>query len=164
MVLRQLSPERGKGAVRTIVEIVPVEDERHVSALSRKYVKRGATVMTDECPAYSRLIARYKHYTVNHTQEFSTPKGISNNQAESFFARMRRLEVGQIHRLAPKYMLEYTMEIAWREDTREMSPSAMVKNLAAKTLKSLSTGWRRYWQGEHRAIEVLFVRARLGTA
>jgi hypothetical protein len=113
MVVRQCM--KGEGAVRTIVECVPAEDYAAVSQLADRYLGDDVElVMTDEHPAYGGLAARFDHKTVNHTTEFSTDEGVNNNQAESFFTRARRLVVGQIHRITPKYMLDYANEIAWR--------------------------------------------------
>ncbi len=156
MVLREVDPDGVIGATRTVVEIVPVESQEWANKLAKQYIKKGARVMTDEHPAYGQFMARYEHATVNHSFEFSTDKGINNNQAESFFSRMRRMVWGQIHRLTPKYMLDYTTEIAWREDWRRRSTSMQVDELLGMALKKKSTWWRGYWQGHHRQTEVFF--------
>ena len=155
MTLRQVS-EDGSGAVRTVVAVVPRETAENVEPLIRKYVKKGSQVMTDELAAYGRLSMFYDHKTVNHSKEFSTDKGVNNNLAESFFARFRRMAIGQTHRVTPKYMFDYTSEVAWREDMRRSSPSVQVKTLLTASLKAPSQWWRRYWQGDHRDAEILF--------
>ena len=157
MVLRQVDPTGGSGAIRTVVEIVQAENREWATKLAKKYVERGATVMTDEHPACGEFMARYNHATVNHSIEFSTDAGVNNNQAESYFARLRRLVWGQIHRLSPKYMLDSTTEIAWREDVRRTPTSKQVEQLLKMTLKRPSTFWRRYSQGNKRPEEILFV-------
>ena len=157
MVLRQVDPTGGRGATRTVVEIVPAENREWATRLARQYVKRGASVMTDEHPAYGEFMARYNHATVNHSIEFSTDAGVNNNQAESYFARLRRLVWGQIHRLSPKYMLDYATEIAWREDVRRTPTSKQVEQLLKMTLKRPSTWWRGYSQGKNRTEELIFV-------
>ncbi len=152
-----MSPERGVGAVRTIVEIIPAETREHTGKLIKQYVEKGATIMSDESPAYSSLIARYNHLTVNHSIEFSTDSGVSNNQAESYFSRMRRLVIGQVHRITPKYMNDYMNEVAWREDVRRTPTSQQVSMLVSMTMKKPSEWWNGYWQRKHRSHEVLFV-------
>lgn len=156
MVMRMVDPHGRKGAIRTIVEVVRAENRQAVEALAKQYIERGAHVMTDESPAYGTLMARYDHETVNHTVEFSTDEGVSNNQAESFFARMRRMAIGQVHRITPKYMLDYVTELGWREDERRTRTSEQVRQLVRKSMRSPSQWWRGYWQGKMRQEEILF--------
>jgi transposase-like protein len=157
MVMREVDPEGGVGAIRTIVHVVRAEDARTAEELAKIYIKRDAKVMTDEAPAYSSLIERYDHLTVNHSKEFSTDDGVNNNQAESFFARMRRMVIGQVHRVTPKYMLDYVTEVAWREDVRRTPTSKQVGMLANAVSRSTSKWWRGYWQMKNRPEEILFV-------
>src|SRR6516225_5454706 len=37
------------------------------------------------------------------------------NQAESWFSRLRRAEIGQHHRISGRYLYQYPNEMAWRE-------------------------------------------------
>jgi hypothetical protein len=157
MVAREVDPNGGNGAIRTIVEVVRAESPEAVEALTRKYVKKGAKIWTDEHPAYGALAARYEHESVNHSVEFSTDEGVSNNQAESFFARMRRMTIGQVHRITPKYMADYVTEVAWREDVRKVATAFQLAELIHFTQKKLSIWWTGYWQGHHRSQEILFV-------
>ena len=159
MVMRSVDTTGGLGAIRSIVQIVPAENQLFANHLAKSFIKKGATVMTDESPAYSLYMARYQHATVNHSVEFSTDDGVNNNIAESFFSRMRRLVIGQVHRVTPKYMLDYMTEVSWREDSRRTSTALMVRDLLGKTQKTRSRWWRGYWQGYKRADEILFVPA-----
>jgi hypothetical protein len=156
MVMREVDPHGHKGAIRTIVEVVRAENRKAAEALAKQYITHGARVMTDESNAYGMFMARYDHATVNHEVEFSTDDGVSNNQAESFFSRMRRMAIGQVHRITPKYMLDYVTEIAWREDQRRTRTSEQVRQLLAKSTRSMSRWWRGYWQGKMRQEEIMF--------
>lgn len=159
MVLREVSPIPGAGGARSIVEIVPAEDEIHCSRLGEKYIERNSTVMTDESPAYGRYARQFSHKTVNHTRQFSTAAGVSNNHAESFFTRARRFVIGQVHRMTPKYIFDYMNEIAWREDNRRVSPKMKAEQLLQMSLRSgESRWWRGYCQGKNRATEIIFPR------
>ena len=156
MVLREVDQRDHKGAIRTIVEVVPAESAEWAKKLADKYVKHGATVMTDEHPAYGQFAAKFKHATVNHSIEFSTDEGVNNNHAESFFSRMRRMVFGQVHRVTPKYMLDYVTEVAWREDWRRIQTSEQVRSLIRMSTYTKSKWWRGYWQGKKRAEEIFF--------
>src|SRR5438309_7260718 len=44
--------------------------------------------------------------------------GANVNQAESYFSRLRRAEIGQHHRIRGHLLHQYANEAAWREDNR----------------------------------------------
>ncbi|MGZ8984178.1 MAG: IS1595 family transposase [Methylotenera sp.] len=122
-----INPHSGKakgcGAARTIVAICQSENTKDIEALVGKYVEKQSMIRSDELSAYGNLkYMGYGHETVNHSKEFSTDSGVNQNQAESFFSRMRRSCIGIYHRITPRYMLDYAAEMAWREDVRRMEP------------------------------------------
>jgi transposase-like protein len=156
LTMRQLSQVRGQGAERTIVRIVMAEKAQHVLPVIKKYVCPGATIQTDEGHAYSSLIAWYNHETVCHSVEYSTDTGVNNNQAESFFARMRRAEYGTYNGMRPQYLAFYASEFAWREDTRRLSLGQKFDDVLGKVLRcGLSKAWRGYFQGHRLGFEYL---------
>lgn len=57
----------------------------------------------------------------NHSKMYSGGNGVHQNQAESYFSRLRRLFDGQVHNCRRKYFRVYVNEIAWREDLRRRS-------------------------------------------
>jgi len=156
MVMREVHTERGKGAKRTIVSVAMAEDGASAIDLARRYINDDALIMSDENAAYSRLSNWYKHETVDHSKEFSRPDGVNENQAESFFSRLRRCEYGVVHRITPKYLMDLANEIAWREDTRRLSEKEKLKDIFNKIFKNgFSRWWRGYNQGQHREMEIL---------
>lgn len=149
--------EPGKGAKRTIVEVIKQENERDVSALVKRHVEIGTTIFSDEHTCYTALVARHPVKQVNHAEEYSTDDGVNENQAESFFSRMRRMIIGQIHKCAGKYLVFYANEIAWREDNRRESSLFQFNDLIGKCLHSRqSKNWSKYWQGNHLEVDTLF--------
>lgn len=157
MVLRELYPEPGMGARRTIIAVCASENEVCATQLASIYVQPGSTVMTDENASYNQLDIEYDHKTVQHAIEFSTEDGISDNQAESYFSRLRRYVLGVSHRIEAKYMADIAIEMAWREDVRKMT-EGQKRDVLLKAIFSsgLSRWWRGYWQGYHRPGELLF--------
>lgn len=163
IVFRELSTVSGEGASRTIVEIVKNENRKHVDPLSRKYIRAGTTIHTDAGDAFSNFPRHWNHQTVVHANEYCTADGVNNNQAESYFARLRRLVRGQIHRMTPKYMLDYANEIAWREDVRRLGTRTQLGHLLHGCLEQgRSRWWRGYWQGAHREGELMFDPTEMG--
>lgn len=55
---------------------------------------------------------------VNHSKEFKGDDGACTNQAESFFARLRRSEFGVHHRISGRRLQAYADDCAWRENHR----------------------------------------------
>jgi len=146
----------GKGAKRTVIEVIKKENEADVWALTNRHVQRGVTIFSDEHPSYAALAARYPVRQVNHQEEYSANDGTNQNQAESYFARMRRLMIGQIHKCNPKYLLFYGQEIAWREDTRRESCGWLLNDLMSRCLSVRpSKDWGKYW---HRGITCKAIR------
>jgi len=154
MVMRQANPEKGQGAVKTRVAIAYSENASVAAKLARTLVEEKATIWTDENAAYTVLSTWYDHEAVEHSKEYVTVDGVNENQAESFFARMRRAEYGTFHGYRPKYLMDYAQEFAWREDMRRTSEHDKLKDLMGRLFKTgLSEWWRGYWQGVHRAGE-----------
>lgn len=147
----------GQGAARTIVEVIKKENERDVMALSKMYIQLGTTIYTDEHSCYSALATRYLVKQVNHQESYSGPDGVNENQAESFFSRMRRLIIGQIHKCEGKYLTFYAHEVAWRENMRRTSSFDQFNDLMDKCLRAgQSKYWSKYWQGNHLEEDTLF--------
>jgi len=162
--LRELYPEPEGGpklrlgAIRTITAICMSENEECAIGLAQSFIEAGSVVMTDECPAYNQLSKWFNHQTAQHAIEFSTIEGVSDNQAESYFSRLRRHTFGVSHRIEPKYMADIANEMAWREDTRRNTMKENL-NLLLGTVFSYgrSRWWRRYWQGAKRPGELLWL-------
>lgn len=154
----------GKGATRTVVAVCRSENAVDVEALIRKHVAAPSTIRTDEMPSYSNVkLMGYTHQVVNHSVEFSSDEGYNENQAESFFSRMRRACIGIYHRVTPKYMLDYATEAAWREDVRRKDTRSQLEALVKRVFAAgLSKDWLSYCHGNHRQVELLFQAARNG--
>lgn len=73
------------------------EDEALGTIQSR--VTAGSTIHADEATGWDALHARYLTKRINHSQAYSHD-GACTNQAESFFSRLRRAEVGTHHHIA----------------------------------------------------------------
>ena len=155
MIFRQKGAT-GKGAVRSIAAITRSENDRDATALIARYVCPDAVVMTDESPAYASVSLTREHYAVNHSREYVSSEGVNENQAESFFSRLRRWEYGVSHGVRPTYLADYTGEMVWREDMRRKSIRSQVEVLLGKALTcGHSRWWRGYYQGKRRGSEIL---------
>lgn len=106
----------------------------------------GTIVFTDKFSGSARIASRYKHYRINHSQQYADG-WISTNWAESYFSRLRRVEIGTHHRIAGRYTANYANEACWREDRRrESNGSNYDELLRLTTLHPVSRQWKGYWQ------------------
>jgi hypothetical protein len=78
---------------------------------------------------------------------YNSHDGACTNQAESFFSRIRRAEIGMHHHIAGKYLDSYAAEMAWRENNRRISNGEqyLIATNAALT-SPVSRQWKGYWQ------------------
>ncbi|MBI3775438.1 MAG: IS1595 family transposase [Gammaproteobacteria bacterium] len=155
-VVRELHREPGKGARRTIVSVALSEHEKYMISFIRKYVPDGALIMTDESGAFTPLSNWYEHKCVVHSREYVNDEGTNDNQAESYFSRLRRAEYGVHHQYTPLHLFEYAQETAWREDCRRQSLKTKLIGLLKSTLTlGKANVYRGYWQGNRLKDEVL---------
>ena len=63
-------------------------------------------ICADENPAYGSLDFHYDLQRVNHSQEYRSVDGITNNLMESLFARFRRIIMSIYHKMGNNYMLQ----------------------------------------------------------
>jgi hypothetical protein len=51
----------------------------------------------DEASQWNALHAGWDTYRINHSEAYALQAGVSTNQAESYFSRLRRIVAGQHH-------------------------------------------------------------------
>jgi transposase-like protein len=112
----------------------------------RSRVANGSTVYADEAAHWDELHARFLTKRINHSVEYANGD-VSTNQAESFFSRLRRAEIGIHHHIAGPHLDFYANEMAWREDNRRVSNGELYLMAADAALRHpKSQQWCGYWQ------------------
>lgn len=115
-------------------------------AVARANVAPGTTVHADEASHWDKLAAYFPIKRINHRKAYSAD-GACTNQAESFFSRIRRAEVGTHHHIAGDYLDAYAAEMAWREDNRrESNGNQFAMLVSAGAMAPKSRAWCGYWQ------------------
>ena len=136
--------------------VIEKESQAAMAVLAPRFIVPGSTVSADESDAYDAMHAKYDMRRVNHSMAYRAEDGTTNNQAESYFSRFRRMQFGQIHKLAPKYLDRYAHEVAYREDTRGWANGRIFLDIVGKCAHALtSRDWCGYWQGNKRLGECL---------
>jgi transposase-like protein len=112
----------------------------------RGHVGTLATIYADEGSGWDALHAGWETHRVNHSVAFMD-EGVCTNQAESFFSRLRRMEVGTHHHIAGPYLNAYAREASWREDNRRVDNGEQAMMVAVASMASrVSRQWKGYWQ------------------
>jgi transposase-like protein len=123
--------------------------ESEVAALNfiRTRIARGTEVYADEGSAWNELHARFTMHRINHQEAYSLGDDIYTNNAESFFSRMRRAEIGHHHHLAGPYLIRFAQEASWREDHRKDHNGLQVDRVAMLAMRNKpSVDFCGYWQ------------------
>ncbi len=109
-------------------------------------IESGSAIYTDDAGEYNRLAARYTLTKVNHSQRYADGDACTN-WAESYFARLRRAEMGTHHHMSGKYLLGYANEVSWREDRRRYGGQENYEELLRfASGHPVSRQWKGYWQ------------------
>jgi transposase-like protein len=115
-------------------------------AFIKARVDRATTVHADEAADWNALHARFDTRRINHQDAYSL-NGASTNEAESFFSRLRRAEMGHHHHLSGLYLDRYAREAAFREDHRRASNGEQVRAVVGLvTRNGPSVDFCGYWQ------------------
>lgn len=106
----------------------------------------GSTVHADEASVWDDLHAMFDTKRINHSVMFKDVDACTN-QAESFFSRLRRMEIGTHHHVSGDYLSAYAREAAWREDNRRKDNGTLFTMVAAAAMAHPVSGqWKGYWQ------------------
>lgn len=123
-----------------------VKNEGDAVPFVRDHVGTLATIHADEGTGWDALHAGWETKRVNHSVQFMD-EGVCTNQAESYFSRLRRMEVGTHHHIAGPYLNAYAGEASWREDNRRVSNGEQAAMVTASALaSSQSRQFAGYWQ------------------
>ena len=129
---------------RTLPRVTMTEAEG--VGLVHQNVDRMATLSADEASHWDMLHAGWAVDRINHTDAYSL-NGACTNQAESYFSRLRRMVVGQHHKVSPQYLHQYANQAAWLEDNRRTSNGGLAHGLVANAMGCpVSRAWKGYWQ------------------
>lgn len=123
-----------------------VANEGDAVPFVRDHVGTLATIHADEGTGWDALHAGWDTKRVNHSVAFMD-EGVCTNQAESYFSRLRRMEVGTHHHIAGPYLNAYAGEASWREDNRRAPNGTQAALVAGSAMASpVSRKWAGYWQ------------------
>ncbi len=154
LVIRQ-EGGAGQGGIRTLTYVIDTENAKDIRYHVEDNVRGNSTIVSDEHPAYGDLEISFERVVVNHSICYVGPLGENTNQAESFFARFRRMFHGQIHKASRKYLDLYANEVAYREDTRRWNNRHIAYDMLGRMLTlEAESPFRGYWSRSKRSMGV----------
>jgi transposase-like protein len=121
----------------------------------RRQVPRETELYADEAASWNELHARYELHRINHQEAYSfgDEAETHTNNAEGFFSRMRRGEIGHHHHIAGPYLIRFAQEAAWREDHRKEPNGFQVDRLVGLAMHNKpSVDFCGYWQRSRPAL------------
>jgi transposase-like protein len=142
---------------RKVVVVIRERDGKTLPGVFRNegdalgFIRRNLAPQTelyaDEAASWNELHARYTLHRINHQEAYSLPGEVYTNNAESYFSRMRRAEIGHHHHLAGPYLLRFAQESAWREDHRKDPNGFQVDRVVTLAMRNKpSVDFCGYWQ------------------
>jgi len=136
-----IARERGGNSVPAVFGT-----ESQAASFIKARIAKGTVVNADEAASWDGLHERFEMKRINHQEAYSLA-GACTNQAEEYFSRLRRAEIGIHHHIAGAYLLRYAQESSWREDNRRVSNGEQVGRLASLAMKrGKSVDFTGYWQ------------------
>lgn len=122
------------------------QDEGDAVSTIIERIEAGSIVYADEASCWDIFHSRFLTKRINHSVAYRDEDACTN-QAESFFSRLRRMEVGTHHHVSGRYLHQYANEAAWREDhRREDNGTQFERVVGAALAHSVSREWKGYWQ------------------
>lgn len=127
---------------------LPAVFKSESAALSwiKSRIQPGTIVNADEAAGWDSLASKYEMKRINHQEAYSDGEACTN-QAESYFSRLRRAEMGHMHHVSGPYLLRYAQEAAFREDARRVDNGTQVRRVTELALhRGPSVDFAGYYQ------------------
>lgn len=93
---------------------------RTLKSFIKEHVEKGATVMTDEWPAYNTINKEFIHKMINHKEGKYVDGDIYTNTIEGFWTLFKRGFIGQYHQLSVRHIDKYLDEFCFRYNNRKV--------------------------------------------
>lgn len=110
--------------------VIQSADAQTLQGFVRANTAPGATVYTDEWPAY-RGMAEFRHEAVNHSVSEFVRGQASTNGIESFWSVLKRAHKGVYHKFSAKHLHRYVADFAGKHGVRGRDTADQMAALAA---------------------------------
>lgn len=107
--------------------VAPNRKKESIEAVVFPAVEKGATVYTDEFPAYPFAVREYEHKVINHLEKYVDGK-IHTNGIENFWSLLKRGLSGTYIAVEPFHLFRYVDEQAFRFNHRISADNKPMKD------------------------------------
>jgi len=113
--------------------VIPNTQRNTLVPIIEHHVAAGATVYTDEHPAYKSLTKDgFSHGSVRHSGGEYVRGAVHTNSIESAWGLLQRQIIGIHHWVSPKHLDQYVAEMTFRFNRREMAKGDRVNALLSQ--------------------------------
>ena len=120
---------KDRASNRVAARRMEATDASALQSFVREHVEPGATLYTDEAPAYAGM-PEYAHEAVKHSAKEFVRGMASTNGMESFWSGLKRSFVGVFHKFSEKHLDLYVAEAAGRHNIRSLDTLDMMRSIA----------------------------------
>lgn len=106
---------------KVALKYVSGETTKNMVDFVTMHVPSGATIYSDEAPAYKKLEKFYTHDNVKHSLNIYVNGDVHTNTIENFWSILKRGLYGIYHQVSDKHISRYLDEFAARYNTRKLS-------------------------------------------
>jgi transposase-like protein len=113
-----------------IVEPISRVDAETLQTAIKNHVDKDSTISTDEWPSYNGIGNSFTggHLVVHHKNGEYVSGKASTNQAESYFALLKRGVYGIFHHVSRKHLFRYCDEFSFRWNNRKTKDGTRTVN------------------------------------
>ncbi len=121
---------KDRASNQVAAKVVPNTDVKTLQGFVLDHAAQGATVYTDDAPAYDSL--PFAHATVKHSVAEFVNGMAHTNGIESFRSMLKRAHKGTFHKISPKHLNRYVQEFAGKHNIRELGTIAQMRNTVTR--------------------------------
>ena len=121
---------KDRASNRVAAKVVTNTDAETLQGFVLDHTAQGATVYTDDAPAYDSL--PFTHATVKHSVAEYVNGMAHTNGIESFWSMLKRAHKGTLHKLSPKHLERYVQEFAGKHNIRELGTLAQMRDTVTR--------------------------------
>jgi transposase-like protein len=110
---------------RARAQVIPDVTAKTLKQAIRETADKSARIMTDELRSYQGIGSEFAggHHVVRHSAGEYARDDVNTNEAEAYFALLKRGLVGSFHHVSKKHLPKYIDEFSFRWDYRKTSDS-----------------------------------------